>query len=253
MILSGLDIADYIKRRHYEQLRGKRTPVLAIVNTNDDPATARYLRAKQQYGEDIGAEVQVHAVKMSEIEAVIKRLNADESVGGIIVQLPLAEPEMTDQILDMIEPAKDIDGLGKGSKFDPATPTAILWLLAGYSIDPKRQTVTVVGQGRLVGKPLTKMLKDLGAIVLTADEHTQNLPAVTMQADVVVLASGQKHILKAGMLKAGAVIVDCGSPSPEADPGLLADDSLKITPVPGGVGPMTVAALFENLLLASRK
>lgn len=244
MILDGRDIADYIKQRHHEQVRKLHpAPVLAIVTAGSDPATQKYLAAKQRYGQDIGVRVDIVEIQS---EGQVREIRAD----GIIVQLPLGDLD-ADKAISYIADRQDIDGLKPNSQFQPATVKAILWLLAAYQIDWKNKIVAVIGQGRLVGKPLTEALRGSGAQVLTADERTENLQGLCLQADIVVSATGQAGLIKPGMVKAGAVVVDCGSPEPEVDPVLLKDASLKITPVPGGVGPMTVACLYDNLLIAA--
>ncbi len=251
MILDGRKIAGDIKQRHTAEVKKlPHLPKLAIVYDANDPAQLAYLKAKQAYGRDIGAEVELHAVLPTSLVATIQTLNADPSITGIIVQLPLPAGVDADQILDLISPTKDVDGLSANSPFDPATPRGIMDLLAGYNLKVKGQAVVVVGQGRLVGLPLVKILKTAGAKVLTADEHTTDLQGATLKADILITATGQPGLIKPGMVKPGTVIIDAGSPKPEVDPTLLADPNLKITPVPGGVGPMTVAALFDNLLAA---
>lgn len=245
MLLDGREIADFIKQRHYQQSEELAfTPHLAIVG-DDSP----YVRAKQHYGEDIGLEVARHPFS----ERVITELNRDSGVTGIIVQLPLPPGVDTEETLDQIAAAKDVDGLRHDSRFEPATPKGIIWLLASYGVEIRSRRAAVVGQGRLVGAPLSEMLENSGADVVPCDIDTPNLLAQTRRADIVVSATGQKHLIQPGMVKRGAVLIDCGSPDPEIDPLLLEDESLRISPVPGGVGPMTVAALFDNLLIAAQR
>lgn len=251
MILDGKNLADFIKERHYQQVRGlDHMPKLAIIHASSDPATASYLKAKQGYGEDIGVNVEIHQPdpKTDKLEHLTKRLSDDKSVDGIVLQLPLQEGIDTDQIISLIAPAKDVDGLNPKSDFDSATATGIMWLLSGYQIDHKSKVVTVVGQGRLVGQPLAKMLEDSGAKVIRCDEHTQDLKSQTLKANIVVSATGQKNLIQPGMVKDGAVVVDAAG---DVDPSLFENESLKITPTPGGIGPMTVAVLFDNLLRAA--
>lgn len=251
MILGGRDVADYIKQRHYEQARGlKPVPKLVIIYNGEDPATLRYMRAKQNYGSDIGIEVVMH--RTQDLAKDIQKFNSDASVTGIIVQLPLQDAN-DEAALEFIDPSKDIDDLGSKSEFDPATPKGIMWLLGSYAVDIKHKTAVVVGQGKLVGKPIAKMLASSGAEVITCDEHTQDLQGQSLQADILVVATGQAKLIQPDMVKDGAVIVDCGSPDPEVDPSVQDNPTIKITPVPGGVGPMTVVALIDNLLIAATK
>lgn len=250
MLLSGKDLADYIKQRHYQQVRGFSVPPrLAIIHASSDSATDSYLMAKQAYGEDIGASVDVHRPKpeTAVIIQLIKKLNQDHSTTGIIVQLPLPDEVDTDAVLDSVDPVKDIDGLGTKSKFDPATPTGILWLLAGYNIDYKDKIVAVVGQGRLVGAPLSRMLKASGAKVIPLDEDSKDLREQVKSADIVITAAGQPDLITPAMVHSGQVIIDAGG---DVDPEVQNLPDVKITPAIGGVGPMTVAALYDNLLHA---
>src|SRR5690348_16160228 len=135
-ILNGRELADFIKERQAHQVRALRQahgilPKLAIVLTVDNPVINVYMRMKNQYGADILIDVDIHSVKQDDAPALIDQLNQDDSVHGIIVQLPLERPEETDQIVDLVAPEKDVDALGKNAIFDPATPMAIMWLLAG--------------------------------------------------------------------------------------------------------------------------
>ena len=241
MLLDGGEVAGFIKQRHFEQMRSlQQEPHLAIVG-HDSP----YVRAKQRYGQDIGVRVSVHLPQAP----TVAELSADAAVTGIIVQLPTPEE---DELIELIAPLKDVDGLRGDSPYDPATPKGIMWLLGSYGIKVRGLTAVVVGQGRLVGEPLSFMFEDSGAEVVACDIDTPDLKRETLKADILVTATGQPQLIKPDMVKPGAVVVDCGSPKPEADSALL-DEDVKITPVPGGVGPMTVAALFDNLMLAALK
>jgi methylenetetrahydrofolate dehydrogenase (NADP+) / methenyltetrahydrofolate cyclohydrolase len=178
-------------------------------------------------------------------------------VHGIIVQLPLDNPEETDDITSMVAPDKDVDALGPNSSFDPATPMAILWLLAGHNVDLKSKKVLLIGKGKLVGAPLEKILKQSGVDVVTADRNTKDLKALTMQADLIITATGSPAVIYAEMIKKGVVVVDAGVASEEGKtvgdlaPDVYERDDLTLTPVKGGVGPLTVAALFENVIRAA--
>lgn len=258
MLLDGRQLASFIKERHIRQAASLEVqPKLAIVQSSVDPATESYIRVKSRYGADIGAIVEVHKVEQSEILELISKLNSDATVHGIIIQLPLPDPHQTDKILASIDPSKDVDGLHPDTGFTPATPMAILWLLAGFNIDPKGKTVAVVGQGRLVGAPLSEILESSDSTVIRCDKRTQDLSAETLKADIVISATGVPGLIQPGMVKHKAVVVDAGvgedngSMAGDLDPKLYDDKSLTITPNPGGVGPMTVVALFENLLQAT--
>lgn len=262
-LLNGKELAEFIKERQAQQVRSLRQaghvqPKLAIVVTIDHPVINVYMRMKKAYGADILIDVDVHKIKQTEAAATIQKLNTDKTVHGIIIQLPLANPEETDKIVNLVAPEKDVDALGKQAKFDPATPMAILWLLAGYNVDLRGKKVLLVGRGKLVGQPLERMLKASDIDVSVADRGTQDLKALTLQADVIITATGSPAILYPDMLKQGAVVVDAGVAGEEGKTvGDVASevyerDDLIITPPKGGVGPLTVCSLFENVIRATR-
>lgn len=260
MLLYGAELADYMKERHRQQVRSlKRPPRLAIIWSGDDPASQRYIQVKQRYGADIGAEVTVESVaaKTSAVLAAVERASVDPDVTGLIVQLPLPSGVDTDSVLAAIAPSKDVDGLGEGSQFEPATPKAIMWLLSSRGQSLKELTVAIIGQGRLVGAPIAELMRSVGATVTVADETTKDLATVTKPASVIVSATGQPGLITADLVSPGTTIVDAGTSVVaekvvgDVDPVLYERDDLVITPVPGGVGPLTVAALFDNLLIAA--
>jgi methylenetetrahydrofolate dehydrogenase (NADP+) / methenyltetrahydrofolate cyclohydrolase len=263
--LNGRELAGYIKERQAKQVRRLKQafdidPKLAIVVTVDDPVINTYLKLKQKYGADILVDVDVHRVSQSEIGPLLKKLGEDDSVHAIIVQLPLQNPEETDMIVNLVNPDKDVDGLGENPEFEPATPMAILWLLSGYNIDLLGKEILLVGQGKLVGRPLKKMLEDSGINPAVADKRTLDLKAEALKADVVITATGVHGLIKPDMLKENAVVVDAGVASEggktvgDVDSEVYETrDDLTITPVKGGVGPLTVCALFENVIQAANK
>lgn len=262
-LLNGSDMAGFIKQRQAQQVRGLRqahgvVPKLAIVVTIEHPAINTYVRMKERYGDDITAETELHRVEQSEAAELIARLNADPSVHGIIVQLPLADPSQTDELVNMVAPQKDVDALGKDATLDPATPLAILWLLAGYNIELKGKDIVLVGRGKLVGAPLERMLLASGLNVRVADSTTGDLGAFLAEADIIVTATGKPGLITADMIKRGAVVVDAGVAGEQGKTvgDLAADvyerDDLTITPTKGGVGPLTICALFDNVIRAAR-
>lgn len=263
-ILNGSELAGFIKERQAKQVRGLRQssnvfPKLAIVQCKDDPVINTYVRLKKRYGDDILIDVDVHFVEQSEAEDTIQELNQDDNVHGIIVQLPLADPSETDRIVNLVAPEKDVDALGESAEFDPATPLAILWLLAGYNIDLTGKRVLLIGRGKLVGAPLEKLLISSGVDVQVATRETEDLKAMTIEADVIITATGSPAILYPDMIKEKAVVVDAGVASEEGKtvgdvaPEVYERDDLIITPTKGGVGPLTVCALFDNVILAARR
>lgn len=262
MKLDGDELASYIKARHVGEIRSLPVkPKLAIImHPKSGVATRTYVeRTKKGYAQDIGADCHIHEVAMNTAELIdlINQLNTDTTVNGIIVQLPYPDVD-TEQILASVAPHKDIDGLGPESNFDMPTPQAILWLLAAYNLTYKDKKVAVVGQGRLVGGPLSDLLENSGALVTRCDDQTTNLQAITLDSDVIISATGQPKLIKPSMVKSGTVIIGAGtsdiggSTKGDLDKELYNDDSLKIARNTGGVGPVTVAALFDNLLIATR-
>jgi len=262
--LNGRELADYIKERQAHQVRALRQawqvqPKLAIVVTIDHPVINVYMRMKKRYGADILIDTEIHQVTQDEAPATIQQLNEDPSVHGIIVQLPLERPEETESIVNLVAPEKDVDALGQKALFEPATPMAILWLLAGYNINLPGKKILLVGRGKLVGEPLERMFKASDLDVRVADRQTKDLAAETLQADVIITATGSPAILYPDMIKQGAVIVDAGVAGEEGKtvgdvaPEVYERDDLTITPPKGGVGPLTVCALFENVIRAAQR
>lgn len=264
-ILNGQELADYVKERQAKQVRNLRQgykvfPKLAIVRTTDSPVIMTYVRKKHAYGEDIGVLVDDHAsVNEDEALKTIMSLNADESVYGIIVQLPLNDRTRTDELVNAVAPEKDVDGLGKDAKLDPATPMAIDWLLNGYAVELKGKHIVIVGQGRLVGKPLAKMWQTAGYDVEVVEGPTDNLASVLKNADIIVSATGKPGLITSDMLKNRSVVVDAATAAEDGkivgdvSADARARDDLTITPEKGGVGPLTVTALFDNVIRAARE
>lgn len=262
-LLDGRELAEFIKERQAHDVRSLQqgrgvAPKLAIIQAKDDPVINTYVHLKQRYGADIGIEVDVHRVGEADIPNLISQLNNDESVHGMIVQLPLNDTSLTDEIVDMVSANKDVDALGKAPNFDPATPMAILWLLAGYNVDLRGKHVLLIGRGKLVGQPLEKILRNSDIDVRVADRKTADLAKETLEADVIITATGSPAILYPEMIKEGAVVVDAGVASEDGKTvgdvaaEVYERDDLTITPTKGGVGPLTVCALFENVIRAAR-
>lgn len=254
-------MAGFIKERHAKQTRSlhaqKIFPKLAIVQENDDPVINTYVRLKKKYGADIGVGVDVYNPTTKEAPGVLKKLNEDDSVTGIIVQLPLTDSKKTEEIVNLVAPEKDVDALGKSAKFEPATPMAIMWLLAGYNVDLQGKKVLLVGRGKLVGAPLEKILKSSGIEVTVVDGPTDRLSKLTEESEVIITAANAAGIINASMIRPDTVIVDAGVA--EEDEGLVGNlcadvyerDDITVTPQKGGVGPLTVCALFENVIRAA--
>lgn len=263
-LLNGRELAEFIQERQAKQVRGLKqaegiNPKLAIIRTNPDPIVDSYMRIKQRYGEEIGIAVDVHTIDQADATQRIQELNTDDSVQGIIVQIPLPDPSQTDEILNAVTASKDVDGLATETHFDAPTPMAISWLLAGYNIElSKGKKIAIVGHGRLVGRPLAKMWSHSDYDVLVLDKASGDLTDKLLQADVVISATGVPGLITADMIKQDAVIVDAGVATDKN--GLIGDvaaevrelPDVTITPEKGGVGPLTVAALFDNVIRAAR-
>lgn len=261
-ILNGRELAGFIKERQAHQVRGliqhfKSQPKLAIIVANDDPVIDLYTRLKKNYGEDIKIVVDIHKVDQSEVANLICELNNDDSVKGIVLQLPIANPKQTDELVDTIAPHKDVDGLGQRAKWDSATAMAINWLLAGYGVDLVGKRLAIVGNGRLVGRPLAKMWRNSGLNPDVYDDTCINLHSALVDKDVIVTATGVPGLIKSDMLKQNAVVVDAGTADDngkvvgDLDPAVRKRSDLTLTPEKGGVGPLTIAALFDNVIRAS--
>lgn len=260
-----------------------RKPCLALVRVGEDPASVSYVKRKEQMAAEVGIEGRVilppFSVTQAGLFALIDGLNADPGVDGILVQSPL--PEHIDElaVFRRIAPAKDVDGLGTmnlgkiaqddESGFVSCTPAGIMELLARSGVKLTGCHVVVLGRSLLVGKPVALLALQkkawADATVTVCHSRTADLPAITRQADVLIAAIGRPEFVTAGMVKPGAVVIDVGI-SRVADPAKksgyrlvgdvhfasVAPLASKITPVPGGVGPMTVAMLMKNTLKARR-
>jgi len=263
-MLNGAELAEFIKERQAHEVRGLRQahgvePKLAIVVTVEHPAIDVYMRMKTRYGADILIEVETHRVTMETVAETIQALNIDPSVHGIIVQLPLADPTKTQEILELVAPEKDVDGLGSQSKYDPATALAILWLLNGYNVElGAGRKIVLVGRGTLVGAPLEKLLLSSDYDVTVVDRKTPDIALVISSADIIITATGVPGLVESRMIKERAVVVDAGVAGEQGKTvGDLAEDvyerdDLTLTPRKGGVGPLTVCALFDNVIRAAR-
>lgn len=265
-LLNGSELAGYIKERQAKQVRALRqahgvAPKLAIVVTDvDNPVIDVYVRLKGRYGADILVDVDIHKVGQHEVRELLNTLSNDDSVHAIIVQLPLSDPSETEEILQLVSPEKDVDGLVVGSRFEPATALAIMWLLAGYNVDMAGKNVLLVGHGKLVGQPLEKLMVASDVTPTIADKSTADLKAETLNADIIVSATGVAGLIKPDMIKPDAVVVDAGVASEggktvgDVAPEVYESrDDLTITPVKGGVGPLTVCALFDNVIRAAQR
>jgi len=247
-----------------------RPPGLAVLMVGDDPASATYVRNKERACERVGiASFGQHfpaSVAQADVTQAIQACNADDRIDGILVQLPLPAHLDAVGLLHAIAPDKDVDGLhplnlGRLLRGEPGlqscTPAGAMRLLAEYGLDPSGRRAVVVGRSILVGKPLALMLLAANATVTIAHSRTPDLPALTREADLLVAAVGRPNLLGAAAVKPGAIVLDVGInriEEPDGSGRLVGDVDFAaveplaeaITPVPGGIGPMTVAMLLEN-------
>jgi methylenetetrahydrofolate dehydrogenase (NADP+)/methenyltetrahydrofolate cyclohydrolase len=253
MTFDGNEVAGYIQERQAGQIRRlKSVPVLAIVRQGSSPATNIYLKVKKTYGEELGVDVRCYTETPDTLLKRIHELNRDPAITGINVELPFEDaPELTDDALAAVALAKDVDGLAPNSPYDPATPKAIWWLLSAYNIELKAKIIAVVGQGRLVGSPLSDQFETAGYTVIRIDDTVDNLAHSLITADVIISGTGVPGLITSDMAKPGAVIIDAGAPRSDLAADLRTRTDIKCSPNPGGVGPVTVAALYENLLIAA--
>jgi methylenetetrahydrofolate dehydrogenase (NADP+) / methenyltetrahydrofolate cyclohydrolase len=262
-LLNGSELASFIKERQAHQVRALRqarhtVPRLAIVQTIDNPVIDAYVALKKRYGADILVEVDAYKIDQDQLRSVVERLNSDPSVHGIIIQLPLADQSATQSAVDAVDPIKDVDGLGANAVLDPATPLAINWLVAGYNIDLAHKKIALIGNGRLVGAPLSKMWKNSGYDVTVFDQDSTDMESQLPQFDVIVTAAGVPGLVSSAVVKQGAVVIDAGTAAEHGK--IVGDvasdvrerDDVTMTPEKGGVGPLTVAALFENVIRAAQ-
>ena len=260
--LNGSELAGFIKERQAKQVRALRqawhiNPCLAIITDVENPVIETYMRLKQRYGADILIDVEIHQVPAGGALEVIQELNNRDDVQGIILQLPISNSDQTEELLESIREDKDVDGLRKRAIFQAATPTAISWLLAGYGVDLKNKKVAIVGRGRLVGAPLEKMWLKSGVDV-TVFEKGDDLSQL-INYDIIVSATGVPGLIKSRMIKPKAVVIDAGTASEngkiigDASEEVRQRNDVIITPKKGGVGPLTVSALFDNVITACLK
>lgn len=262
-LLNGTELVGYIEERQARQVRALRQAhhvfprVVIIKSTHASPVIDTYIRMKQRYGDEILIETVVETLEDDAMKPVIERYNTDPSVHGIIVQLPINDTNRTDEIVNAIAPEKDIDGLGVAAHYDSATAVAVNWLLAGYAIELRGKKIALVGRGKLVGAPLENMWAKAGYDVTVIDKKHPDMVGVLRESDVIVTATGVPRLITATMVPIGATIIDAGTASEDGgivgdvDPAVRERDDIKITPEKGGVGPLTIAALFDNVIRAA--
>ena len=271
-LMSGKELATEIKDNVANEITQKKLKLtLAVVLIGNDPASEKFVEIKRKACDVAGIGFQLWRFdensSQTDIMKLIDKLNKDDDVTGIVVQLPLPGDFVPNDILQVIDPDKDVDGLtstnlGKLLKgldgLFPATPEGVILLLKHYQISLVGKKVTVIGQSNLVGKPLAQMLLNEDATVLIANSKTNDLKSLTLGSDIVISAAGCPKLIKANMISEGAVVIDIGTTL--VDTKIVGDVDFEnvstktsfITPNPGGVGPMTVAMLLSNVLKAYR-
>lgn len=291
-IISGTEVAKEIRAELKERVDRLKeqgvTPGLVIIRVGDDPASVSYVKGKGQAADEIGVWSETFVLPESatedELLSKVKEVNEAEHVDGILVQLPLPRHIDADKVLNIIDPAKDVDGfhpinVGKmligDPYFMPCTPHGAVELMVRSGNSPEGKHVVICGRSNIVGKPLMAMLvqkkKHANATVTVVHTGTKNMAEITRQADILVAAMGSPGVITADMVKEGAVVIDVGvnrvgeKPSVK-DPGRMVailkgdvdfeavkEKASAITPVPGGVGPMTITMLMENTVVAAER
>ena len=268
----SLKVKESVKVRADELKKFGIEPTLAVVLVGEDKASQTYVRAKEKACNEYGIKSVAHRLSenttQNELLALINVLNLDDSIHGILVQLPLPKHIDTNVVLAAIDPRKDVDGfhavnVGKLVSgldgFVPCTPLGVMEILKEYGIDVAGLNAVVIGRSNIVGKPMANLLLNASATVTVTHSKTKNLKEICKNADLIVAAIGKPFFLKADMVKDGAVVVDVGIN--RLDDGRLVGDvdfdevaskCSYITPVPGGVGPMTIAMLLNNTILAAQ-
>ena len=268
----SLKVKESVKVRADELKKFGVEPTLAVVLVGEDKASQTYVRAKEKACNEYGIKSVAHRLSenttQNELLALINVLNLDDSIHGILIQLPLPKHIDTNVVLAAIDPRKDVDGfhavnVGKLVSgldgFVPCTPLGVMEILKEYGIDVAGLNAVVIGRSNIVGKPMANLLLNASATVTVTHSKTKNLKEICKNADLIVAAIGRPFFLKADMVKDGAVVVDVGIN--RLDDGRLVGDvdfdevapkCSYITPVPGGVGPMTIAMLLNNTILAAQ-
>jgi methylenetetrahydrofolate dehydrogenase (NADP+) / methenyltetrahydrofolate cyclohydrolase len=273
-VIDGKAVAARVRERVAREVDAMaRKPGLATILVGDDPASATYVRMKREDSAEVGIESFHHEpggdVSAETLASLIRDLSADERVHGILLQLPLPDHLDQDEFISLIDPAKDVDGLtaanagllmqGRDEAMVPCTPVGVMKLVAEADVELQGARAVVLGRSILVGKPLAQLLLAANATVTHCHSRTRDLPAVCREADVLIAAVGSPRLVTADMVREGAVVIDVGTN--RTDDGLVGDvdfDAVKeragaITPVPGGVGPMTRAMLLANTLRAAKR
>ena len=262
MMFTGNKIKDEILADLKPKIASLPTkPTLAVVWIGDDPVSAKYIEIKKKVAKDLGIDAEViklsETISQAEAEKMIKNIKAD----GVVIQMPISKSLDRQRLIELIPAGKDVDGLRYCAELDsdyfPPVALAILEAVKNSGASLIESRVAIVGQGFLVGAPLAKVLKDQVADLRLADDKVKNLSELTVDADIVISATGHAGLIKPDMIKEGAVLIDAGTTEVggelrgDIDPSAYAKSSF-YTPVPGGIGPVTVAMLFRNLVASAK-
>ena len=278
IVLDGRAIAARLRRKVKQRVATLSAngvvPRLAVIVVGDDPASATYVRSKRRLADKVGIRADLFEysanVDPAEVRARLDALNADDSVHGVLVQLPLPfGPDVERALLDRIDPRKDVDGfhphnlgrLAAGNPlFVPGTPLGCMRLIAEAGVDPAGKRAVIIGRSLIVGKPLALLLLAAHSTVTVCHSRTRDLPAITREADIVVAAVGRPRLVRGAWIRPGACVIDVGINRTEEGKlvGDVAFDEVApiagaITPVPRGVGPMTIACLLDNVCGAAER
>jgi methylenetetrahydrofolate dehydrogenase (NADP+)/methenyltetrahydrofolate cyclohydrolase len=263
MILYGKPVAEKIYgqlKQEITKLQEKKFPIsFGAILVGENLPSLKYIAVKEKAAQNLGIDFKLFQLpaitSQKKVEELIESLNTNKFISGIVVQLPLPEDFETDEILEKINKNKDVDGF-LGS-YPAPTAQAILEILSFYKIDLKNKKIVIIGKGRLVGRPLEKILKDKHLNYKICDSKTENLEQKTLQADILISATGEPGLIRPEMVKKEAVIIDAGTA--ESNGKLTGDVDQKVyekvefyTPTPGGVGPVTVACLLKNVVEAAK-
>jgi methylenetetrahydrofolate dehydrogenase (NADP+)/methenyltetrahydrofolate cyclohydrolase len=269
-LMDGKGLAERLRAEIAEEVRQLGDVGLATVLVGDDPASDIYIRRKHEAAQEVGIRSIDHRLpaetSQDELERLVEELNADEGADGILVQSPLPDHLDEESAVRRLDPGKDVDGFHPENaarlyfgepRFVPATPVGIMRLLEEYEVPLEGARAVVVGRSLIVGKPVALLLLGANATVTITHSRTADLAAHTREADVLVVAVGQPDVVTADMVKPGATVIDVGMNRTDdglrgdVDPAAVEVAGL-ITPVPGGVGPMTIASLLRNTVAAAR-
>jgi methylenetetrahydrofolate dehydrogenase (NADP+)/methenyltetrahydrofolate cyclohydrolase len=287
-LINGTELAKKIRAEVAADVAKLRergvTPGLSVVLVGDDPASAVYVGAKEKASREAGMAGETirlpATTSQAELLALVEQLNQDDRVHGILVQMPLPKQIDPDAVIHRISPTKDVDGfhpvnvgkllIGHTDGFVPCTPSGVQRMLTEYGVETRGANVVVIGRSTIVGKPMAALMMQSGAgadsTVTVCHSRTKDLASHTRQADILIVAAGRPRMVTANMVKPGAVVIDVGmnriaDPTTKSGTRLVGDvdfDEVRqvaslITPVPGGVGPMTIAMLLRNTVRAAQR